>query len=503
MNVLKSMVLLLLALLLSAAVAQETHLRIATADLPGSMEPGLAASNTGMRVVPNVFETLIEMDWQDNSVLLPKLATSWQRIDDVTLELTLRDDVTFHNGDAFTANDVKFSFERFMDPEYPGSLARSLFTTISAVEVIDPYTVRVITESPDPILEYRLASLWGAWIVPADYYQQVGIDAFGRAPIGTGPFKVTSVETESLDLEAYDAYWAQKPNVSTVNYRIIPETATRVAALIAGEVDMISQLPPDQYGVVESAEGVGVRTTLINNMHMHVYNTWNAPMDDPKLRQALSLGIDRELLVDALWNNEAVVPRSHQYEAYGPMYNAERPLAVYDPEKAKALIAESSYNGEVLYYDTVGTYYVNELPAAEAIVQMWQDIGLNAQVRVVDASQRDLDNAAVITWSNTMRFPDPLGGLWLLWGAESGRQSEETWQPQNAFNDVGQKLVTSLDKDERYALSQELLDLWEEEAPGTVLWYPTVSFGVRDGINWEPDRLQTMDLRAARFQFAD
>ncbi len=498
--------LLLAALLvaLGGAHAQELRtLRIATADLPANLEPGIATSNTGVRLLPNVFETLVAMDPEDNSVLLPQLATSWTRIDDRTLEFELRRDVVFHDGTPFTSADVVFSLDRIQNPAFPGSLARSLLSTIERVDAIDAHTVRIVTTEPDPILDYRLASQWGSWIVPAAAYGELGIDAFGRTPIGTGPFRLVELTPDSARLERFDGYWGAAPVIDVVTYRVIPEVAARTTALANAEVDLITQVPPDQAASLARQPGVVVKSTLIDNIHLHIYNVRKAPTDDPLLRRALRLAIDRDLLVETLWNGLAEVPRGHQYPAYGPLYDANREPAAFDPEEARRLVAASSYAGETLYYDTTGTYYVNELPAAEAIVQMWQDIGIDAQVRVVDAAQRTYENAHVITWSNTMRFPDPLGGLWLLWGPRGGQQSDARWVPTTRFNDVGAAMANELDRSRRGELALELLALWEEETPGTVLWYPAETYGMRDHIVWTPDRSHALDFRPHLFSFRE
>jgi peptide/nickel transport system substrate-binding protein len=109
----------------------------------------------------------------------------------------------------------------------------------------------------------------------------------------------------------------------------------------------------------------------------------------------------------------------------------------------------------------------------------------------------------VITWSNTMRFPDPLGGLWLLWGPRGGQQSDARWVPTTRFNDVGAAMANELDRSRRGELALELLALWEEETPGTVLWYPAETYGMRDHIVWTPDRSHALDFRPHLFSFRE
>ena len=492
---------------LALAQSAET-LRIGVADLPNSLEPGVTTSNTGVRVIPSIFETLLEMDPADNSILLPRLAESWERLDDRTMAFMLRQDVIFHDGTPFTAADVAYSIERIVDPGFPGSLARSLLTIIERVDVIDDHTVHVVTRVPDPILDYRLASAWGSWIVPAGYHAEIGVDDFGRTPIGTGPFRLVTFTPDTAVLEVFGDYWGERPNVDRVEFRVIPETAARVTALINNEVQLITTVPPDQVASLSQRSGVVVKSTLIDNMHMYIFHAKVAPLDDARVRRALALGIDRELIVETIWNGLAEIPRGHQYPAYGPLFDADRPAPRYDPERARQLLDEAGYAGEPIFFDVVSTMYTNELPSAEAVAAMWQDIGLNVQVRVIDRSQRTggLANSpnsppgAVFAWSNTMRFPDPLGGLWLLWGPDTGAQANH-WTPENAFNDVGRRMEVEMDAQARRVLALELLDLWEEESPGTVLWYPTETYAIRDNIVWEPDPSHSLDFRPHLFAF--
>ena len=175
-------------------------LKIGVAALPDTMDPIIKVGNTGIRVQYNVFETLILCDQQDNSAKKPMLAESWKRIDDNTLEFTLRKGVRFHNGDELKASDVVFSMNRLKEGIANSELAASLMSTVKEAKAIDDYTVQIITDVVDPILEDRLASSWGSWIMPESYVKQVGNDGFAAKPVGTGPFKVVSFSPQSLSL---------------------------------------------------------------------------------------------------------------------------------------------------------------------------------------------------------------------------------------------------------------------------------------------------------------
>ena len=486
----------------SVAMAEEAKyevdtIRVGVASLPGNMDPQVNVGNATIRVHYNIYETLLFADQDDNYALKPMLAESWERIDDYTVEFKLRQGVKWHNGDEFTAKDVQFSFDRLKDDSVQGlSLSSSLMSTIDHVEIIDDYTCRIVTSSIDPLLETRVASSWGAWILPSDYYTEVGADEFTLHPVGTGPFKVVEYSPEHILMERFDDYWGEAPYVKNLEYVLYAETSTRITALLTGEVDIITQLPMDQIAVVDAADGVSVASLPIENIHLvEFFINSDDPADrvtnDKKLRQALSYAVDRHLLSDAFWGGLAVVPKGHQYAQFGDMYFDDFPEEPYDIEKAKALLEESAYNGETITYELRSGYYTFGNEVAEAIVDMWKAIGVNAEVVYKDS---DDENTMVRNWSNTMRFPDPAGGLFLLWGNRSNWGT----MPQE-FLDAGAILNGTNDPEARKEAARTLMEIYREEVPGFLLYYPVENWGVRDGLNWHPYASQTLNFRAEAF----
>ena len=482
-----------------AAPKELEVLKIGVADFPKQMDPCRQVGNVGIRIHYNIFETLLLADQKDNYALKPMLASEWKRIDDHTVEFTLAKGIKFHNGDEVKAKDVAFSFKRLREPIPRIELAASLLAVIKDVEVVDDYKVRIVTDVVDPILEDRVASSWGAWILPADYINEVGNDTFAEKPVGTGPYKMVSYSPEKIVLERFEDYWGEKPAAKRIEYIVYPETSARMTALMTGEVDIITQLPPDQIAVIEKEKDLRVLSLNICNMHVLVFNTQAGPLADKKFRQALGLGIDRQLLADALWSGKAVVPRGHQYPEFGDLYFADYPLAEYNPEKAKKLVEESSYNGEEIHYELRSGYYTFGNEAAEVIVDMWKQIGVNAKVTFTEK----VENKEVANWSNTMRFPDPVGGLWLLWGPGSTADMVHWKDMSEEFVKTGEDLASIIDPEKRKVLARKLIDIWIDEAPGTVLYYPFESWGIRKGLEWAPYSSQTMDFRAGNFKVAE
>lgn len=485
------------------------ELRIGVQGLPPNLDPHQQLSNVGTRVTYSIFDYLVERDFLSGPTpgtgfeLVPMIAQAWRRIDDLTVEFTLREDVLFHNGDPLTAEDVVFTFERFLnDP--PESLLepRAYFSTVTAVEAVDQYTVRFTTAYPDPVFEKRISS-WGGWIIPKAYYQQTGIDGFARQPVGTGPYRVVEFQADDhLTLEPFDEYFGGRPTASRIVFRVIPEIQARVTALVNGEVDLITNVPPDQLAVLQGVPDVEVRSVPLANCHVLRYNCRRPELADKRIRQALNLAIDRQLLVDALWNGQAVLMRSHQFEDYGPLYDPDRPYLPYDPDRARALLREAGYSGELIRYNNKPGYYTLGNEAAQAIVEMWRDVGINAEVQLIDWADLPPEERMVGSWSNSNFLADPDGAFWNRWGAETATQ-RDFWTPENPrFNELGDQQRRTLDQEFRYRAFQEMLDIWEDEAPGTVLYIPIEHYALRKGVEWTPYSFYYMDLRPDNLKFS-
>lgn len=481
---------------------------VAVAGLPATLEPARELSNVGTRVTYSIFDTLIRRDFLGSpdgggSVLKPHLATSWDRKSPQELIVSLRRGVKFHNGDEMTAEDIAFTFRDGRmygeKAQIPG--ARPYFGILAGCDVIDPYTVRFRTRVPDVLLEQRLAS-WCAWIVNKRAYEEMGFEAYSRKPVATGPFKVTSHNpNDATVLDSFDDYWMGKPTARRVVFRFIPELAARVAGLVAGDYDLITNVPPDQMSVVAQYKDIDVRSVVLANSHVLVFDGRDKVLADKRIRQALSLSIDRQKLVDSLWLGKAAVPPSHNYPEYGAMFVEGRSLP-FDIARARSLLKEAGYKGEPIVYRTQANYYTNALEAAQIMVEMWKAAGINATLQVVENStQMRGAGSQISNWSNSTRLPDPLGALWIAWGPGGEIQTDKLWQMPEAFNALGRSLEAETDPVKRKALFAGMLDVWEDEVPGTILYQPLEAYAIRKSIGWRPTTFYFMDLRPDNLAF--
>lgn len=492
-----------------AQADRRPNFTVAVADLPATLEPARELSNVGTRVTYSIFDTLIRRDFLGaadggGSQLKPHLATKWERVSPQELVVTLRQGVKFHNGDELTSEDVAYTFRDGRlwgdKAQIPGG--RAYFGVLAGVEPLDRYTVRFRTRVPDVLLEQRLAS-WCAWIVNKRAYEAMGFEAYSRKPVATGPYRVVShAAAEATVLEAFDDYFMGKPTARRVTFRRVPELAARVAGLVAGDYDLITNIPPDQMSVVGAYKDIDVRSVVLANVHVLAFNDQDKVLADKRIRQALSLAIDRQKLVDTLWQGTAQVPAGHNFPEYGQMFVEGRKLA-HDPAKAKALLKEAGYKGEPIVYRTMANYYTNALEAAQILVEQWKAVGINASLQVVENSvQMRGPGVQIFNWSNSTRLPDPLGAIWVAWGPAGEAQVSKFWTSTAAFNAAGTALEAETDPARRKALFTQMLDIFEDETPATILYQPSEAYAIKRSIAWRPTTFYFMDLRPDNLAFA-
>ena len=511
--------LLTTAAVLAASGAFAQEITVGAANVSSYLDPGRDHSNVGSQFYYNAFDTLIERDHSKlEPVWKPALATAWTQIDDLTMEFTLREGVTFHNGEAMTADDVVFSLNRMYQATFPPYVVRSkdrLANFAEAVKV-DDYTVHIKVHRPEPLWE-TLVSLQQVMILPEDYTKALSGDpavaedgdyeAFSLAPVGTGPYAITAFTPgEKVEYTRFDGFWGEAAPLAKATVIRIPETASRITALKTGEADIVTNIAPDQLDLIDSdpnLKTVGSATALF---HVMIMNVNHPNLTDPKIRQAMSLAIDRDLLNEALWLGKAVVPSSHTMAEMGALHRPDLVTFEYDPERAKQLLADSSYNGEEIVFDSFSVYYTNGLLAAQAIVEMWAEVGIKGSVNVTDTWTGSDPNMMVRNWSNPMYFADPFGSFGVMWAPGGPSEGEGRFNTDAAYAEIWERFRFSADVEARKAAYAELMERIEQDPPVLPLYRPYESWGMQKSVDWAPQPGHipyVLDFRAGSIALAD
>lgn len=301
-----------------------------------NLNPMFAAG--GLVQLGSVYDSLIDLDKELK--IVPGLAISWRMVNETIWELKLRRGVRFHNGELFSAEDVKFSFDYMMSEGTPAGARRVFTGWFDKLEVVDAYTVRVHTKQPTPVAIHQLAS--AKYILPRDYFMKVGPEGFAEKPVGTGPYRIVEWRrNQFLRLEAFNRFWGGKPEVDVIVWRIIPAESARVAALLTGEVDMVLQLSPDRVAEVQRA-GLKVDNRPGNDIQWVGINRRSAPIDNALVRRAMVHAVDVPAMLKGIMLGYGRIANTIvQQESVG--WNPDVKPYTYDPELARNLLRQAGY----------------------------------------------------------------------------------------------------------------------------------------------------------------
>lgn len=376
-----------------ASFAQE--FKLAMSSPPTSLDPHFYNLFPNLNVSDHMFETLVAMD--ADSRIVPSLAESWTLINNLTWEVKLRKGVKFHDGSDLTAEDVIWSLER------PATIVNSpgkfdVYTrAIINKKVIDPYTIRLTTKEPYPLL---LSDLTAIYIVSKKATQGLSSDDFasGKGMVGTGPYKFAKfLRDDRIEMDRFDGYWGKKPaNWSKVTLRFIPNGATRIAALLAGDVQALENVPTPDIARVRSDTNLAM-TSKVSHRLIYLYPDTSRdkspfvtdkdgkpldknPLKDLRVRKAISMAINREAIKDRVMEGLSQ-PTNNLVPLTLFGHNPDLKVVKYDPEAAKKLMAEAGYaNGFGITIHTPNNRYINDEKITQTIAQMLSKIGIVAKV---------------------------------------------------------------------------------------------------------------------------
>lgn len=486
----------------ASASAQET-VRIAQSLTHNTLNPAEATGLADASVMRVMYEGLL--GFNENSELVPELATSWDVNDDATvLDFTLREGVTFHDGTPFDAEAAKAYYDWVLDPDSSGARGRSLLSDISSIEVTGPHALRITLKQPNGAFLFNLATS-GARIASPASIEEYG-DQIGRHPVGTGPFQFVSWEDgQSITVEAYEGYWGGAPNVDQIEFLEVNNAATRVAMLQSGEVQFSEDLPPQLIEAVDADPNLEVVASQSTTARILQLNTQHPPFDDVRVRQALNYAVDKDQLVNVVFRGYASPLRSPMPDpVFG--FAAQEPYT-YDPERAKELLAEAGYPDgfEMKVLTFTGDEYRT---AGQVLQQMFAQIGvtltLDQQERgaLVDQIFKPLEEnptEAALVGAST---PTGDADRWLTvsFSRNSWPPASNNWSfyDNPEIDSILQEARATSDQDKRaelYAQAQQII--WED-APWVFLYSANNIAGMStnlSGVFYLPEK--SVDARRA------
>jgi peptide/nickel transport system substrate-binding protein len=429
----------------------------------------------------HIFEPLIKRD--ENQKLAPGLATSWKALDDLTWEFKLRKNVRFHDGSPFTADDVVFTLNRVPDvPNSPSSFA-TFTKPIVEIKVVDPHTIIFKTAAAHVLLPSDLASVMivsklSDKATTADYNS-------GKAAIGTGPYKFGEfVPNQRIVFKANYGYWGGEEPWDKITFKILTNSAARVAALLSGDVQMIETVPTADIAKLAKDKNYNLVDKISNRViyvHLNqsteksppfVFDKAGKPLDknpfrDARVRKALSMAINRDAIVDRVMEKKAVAAAQLLPDIF---YGTSKKLkpAKFDPEAAKKLLAEAGYpNGFSMTLHGPNNRYINDANVVQALAQMYSRIGIDAKVET-------MPSAVYFGRATKLEF----GYMVLGWGTESGEQGSAmrsllaTYDPAKgmgvnnrgryanpAFDRVLSDALVTMDDKKREAMIQQAAEI--------------------------------------------
>ena len=338
-------------------------------DLDESLDPHKVVAAGTKEVMFNVFEGLMKPTPEGD--LIPAVAESYEVSDDqLVYTFTIREGITFHNGDPVTAGDVVYSITRCIDPADPGVFRIDALETVVHVTNVDERTVQVRLKEPNTeFLSYLTLA-----ILPAQYDQQ------DTAPVGTGPFKyVSRAAQDNIVLERYEDYWGEPAYLDKVTFKIIENADSILMSLQSGAVDIFAHLTSTQ--VAQLGEEFHIEEGTMNLVQAMYLNNAEAPFDDVRVRQALCYAIDRQQILDLAFDGYGSLIGSSMYPAFGKYFDDSLTnYYTHDVERAKALLADAGYPDGFSMTITVPSNYQPHIDTAQVIVEQLKQVGIRAEI---------------------------------------------------------------------------------------------------------------------------
>lgn len=483
---------------------------------PAALDPCYSGSNSEMMIFSHIFDTLLAL--VDNSPV-PNVATSWEISDDhLTWTLTLRDDVYFSDGEQLTANDVKYTFDRAMDPAN-NCTGNYLYCIdgmkLESVDVVDDFTVELHTSEPCASIGGYLADIC---VLPQHYYEGLSQEEAAVKPLGSGAYTLESFDTANgvITLKRNHNWWKElagesKGNIETIVWRTSSEESTRVAELISGGADIIDYVTSDFKDQVEASATYVSSKSARREFIGITFNNENEVLKDVNFRLALQYAVDVQTIIDTLRGGESERTGSFANE---PNQNPDDVPYPYDTEKATELLEESGitdsdgdgfveYNGEKVHLVLTATgHYTKDVEIMTAVASYLEAVGIECEVQTTEwstfLSQVEAHAIPSDLWFMTSGgSPDVQGDLTDFLSTNSGNYGD--WN--NADYDAKYKeLAGEFDEDKRLELAYELQDIMYNDPPIVFFDFMSNAYGVSDKVDFTPRVDGRIDLSDAIYK---
>ncbi len=498
-----------LTVVLGIGSASAAQLVIGSALEPSSIDPHYHNLGPNNAIARHIFESLV--DTNENQQLGPGLAVSWKPINDTTWEFKLRQGVKFHDGTPFTADDVLFTFERAPNVEAsPSSFA--LYTKGKTLKKIDDYTIHIMTEKPYPLMPNDVSTIY---IISKKHGQgaKTGDYNSGKAAIGTGKYKFAEwVPGDRLVLEKNSAYWGEKAQFDRVVFKPIKSDPARVAALLAGDVDMIDVVPTADIPRLKENPNIVLSQGVSNRviyLHLDQFRDESPfitgtgdknPLKDQRVRKAISKAINRPAIVERVMEGVALPAGQLLPEGFFGVSPTIKPEK-YDPEGAKQLLAEAGYpNGFGLTLHGPNDRYINDAKICQAIGQMLARVGIDTKVETMSKSvffskasqggpgKTPAFSFILVGWgSGTGEASSPLKSLLHTYDKERGLGASNRGRYSNAEMDkLVQQALATVDDAKREKLLQQATEIAIEDLGIIPLHYQVNVWATRKGLAYTP-----------------
>jgi peptide/nickel transport system substrate-binding protein len=465
------------------------ELVIALPTQPNALDFVNSAERNAANVAAQIFDTLIWVN--DDLELEPSLAESWEISEDgKTYTFKLRQGVTFHNGEPFNADSVVFTWEAGSNPE---NQYATYYQRADSVTAIDEFTVEVTTADVDALFLPLMATAWTPF--PPVYYAEVGLTGFSQAPVGTGPFMLTEWEQgDRIVLDRFPDYWRDGyPKLDRITFRPITESSTRAAAIQTGEVDIVNRLSPDEAASLEGIDGVNLVEYPNNRVYYIAFNNLTSgvgePTEDVRVRQAFNLAVDTQGIIGALFAGKGE-PATGLITSGDLGFDASIEPYGYDPEAAKALLAEAGFpDGFDMDMACPSGAYTNFEEVCEAVAAQLGEIGVNISLDIQESGAYwDLEAAK--------QLPPLFGDSWSsggidsyqrLFGALGGDEASFSAWSEPTTDDLLAEMLITVDPEARAELYTQIHNYMFDNPPFIYLYSPISFEAISDKVvNYKP-----------------